>query len=511
MYDFIDVNEQQTRQILPSEAMQIDGKYIENIISGYRTLHVEGRELLPSDVLSDDNDFQNGSKYKGYRYPSRVIKVTYQLSADDNNEFRQSFNVLNGILDFEEAKLIFNDEPDMYFVGTKSSIDEVEPGVNNVIGAFEIICTDPFKYSVDEITETFPYGIKEMEVDYQGTYKVYPVIQIKPWSDTGFFALYNEHGGLLQIGDPEEIDKIPGKKTETLIAEEFTAEAFAESEWRRDDAVVVDAQSSWQQNGLLEIKPGGNLRASSFGGHNGGWHGPSITKVLPADSSGHTGSKNWTISWKSLVSVEDPKELGDMEILVTGRNRMGTRVNLAGLAIWKTHTGFREKIGLYSEGKMLRLFETSALDNTRHLPDYPYYNYEMSKFGSKLEFQSPTGRYEFVNPAIEEIEAIEVSVVFAAFTGWKPFKMELANLRFRTHGVDWFEDIPNKFTKGDLIEIDCGSGEILLNNNPAPELGAIGNTWEQCYLEHGVNSLAFAYSSWAQCPDVSVRYRRVLI
>ena len=46
MYKFIDTTESQDNTELPSEALCINGIYIENEIEGYRTLSVEGRELL---------------------------------------------------------------------------------------------------------------------------------------------------------------------------------------------------------------------------------------------------------------------------------------------------------------------------------------------------------------------------------------------------------------------------------------------------------------------------------
>ena len=46
MYDFIDVNEYQSGSIMPSEAMMINGEYLEDPIQGYRTLYVKGREML---------------------------------------------------------------------------------------------------------------------------------------------------------------------------------------------------------------------------------------------------------------------------------------------------------------------------------------------------------------------------------------------------------------------------------------------------------------------------------
>ena len=50
MYEFVDTNQAGSKNSLPSEALQIDGEYIENLIDGYRTLYVIGRELLGSEI-----------------------------------------------------------------------------------------------------------------------------------------------------------------------------------------------------------------------------------------------------------------------------------------------------------------------------------------------------------------------------------------------------------------------------------------------------------------------------
>ena len=508
MYDFIDVTEKQTKNYLPAEALQIDGQYIENVISGYRTLHVEGRELLPSEVIMDDESMQNGANFRGKRYPVRSIRVTFQLILENIYDFRKAFNILNGILNFENAKLIFNDEPDMYFIGTSSEVGDIEPGLNSVIGEFEIICTDPFKYSLEDSLLKIPYGKKKVEIDYQGSHNSYPSIQIDILSDTGYVAFYNEHGGIIQIGDPDEVDKAPGTKTDTLINYLFTQNNYKASDWIKDKAFLVHDQ---MQGGNVGIKTGGNLQATSYGNNNGGWHGPSLTMELPKDSSGHTGTKNWTIESSCLTSILNTNEMGSMGILVTGRNSLGERVNLAGIMLMKNKEGYRSQIELYVAGKPLRTLETTFYENMNNLKDYPYYNYRISKFGKKMEFHCPEGRYEFDVPDIENIEAAEVSLIMAAFQNWKIAKMEFKNLRFRSHEVECWEDIPNKFTKGDKIDIDCETGEIRLNGVLSPELGAIGNTWDKFYLKHGLNSLAYDFSEWAQCPDVSIRYRMVMI
>ena len=144
MYKFIDTTEVSERW-LPSEALKLNGQYIEDQIAGYRTLNVAGREALSPDVATYNTGIRDGSKAKGKRYPERIITVKYQIIAESNEAFREAFNKLGRILDVENAELIFEDEPDKFFVGTPCAVSEVEPGRNAVVGEFEILCADPFK------------------------------------------------------------------------------------------------------------------------------------------------------------------------------------------------------------------------------------------------------------------------------------------------------------------------------------------------------------------------------
>jgi predicted phage tail component-like protein len=243
MYNFVDVNEASEDVVLPSEALQINGEYIENLISGYRTLNVVGREALSMDVESQSTGVRDGSKLKNKRYPERIIIVTYQIIAESNEAFREAYNQLGKILDVENAELIFNDEPDKFFVGTPCIIDEVDPGRNAVVGKFEILCTDPFKYSVVEY-EAYPNEDENsIYVDYNGTYKAYPILEADFYNeaevaddgetavaltgagDCGYVAFFNEDERIIQLGDPEEVDGIGGlAKSQTLMNQTFLSE-----------------------------------------------------------------------------------------------------------------------------------------------------------------------------------------------------------------------------------------------------------------------------------------------
>lgn len=272
MYHFIDVT-QVSEESLPSEAMLFNGEYIENQITGYRTLCVSGREALSPELIGYETGVRDGSKLQGKRYPERIIVVTYQIAAKSNEEFREAYNRLGSILDVKEVKIIFDDEPDKYFIGTPSYIDEVEPGKNTVVGKFEITCNDPFKYSTVEYTAEPSIDENSVLIDYGGTYKSYPVLEADFYDekdvaddgetaqtltgngDCGYIAFFTEDEKIVQLGDPDEKDTETGlAKSQTLINQGFqTTTAWgttAKSYWEINNGV---AACSMVKNGTIGI------------------------------------------------------------------------------------------------------------------------------------------------------------------------------------------------------------------------------------------------------------------
>lgn len=273
MYDFIDTTEVQEGTFIPSEALKINGEFIENLIDGYRTLYVKGREALSPSLDYFDVGTKDGSTFKNKRYPARIITVGYQIKASDNTAFREAYNKLGGILNVNDAELIFNDELDKYYIGTPSYIDEIEPGKNTVVGEFEITCLDPFKYSVIEYEAEADLVDNTILIDYQGTYKAYPVLEADFFNekdinddgtagtltgngDCGFVAFFTEDEQIIQLGDPDELDsEVAYAKSQTLVNQEFkTTSAWndtAKALWTLNNGCVIP--SSIAQAGSLAI------------------------------------------------------------------------------------------------------------------------------------------------------------------------------------------------------------------------------------------------------------------
>lgn len=151
---------------LPAEAMLIDGQYIENLVPGYRTLQVGGRELLKQSATSNAIGISDGEMLEYVRNPSREITVGYQLVADDDDAFRTAFYKLSGILHGDTHQVSFNDDLSVYWNAVLTDVDDVPKGRNAITSSFTLFVPDGIAHSV--ATKTFdnmPY--KDVPVNLQ--------------------------------------------------------------------------------------------------------------------------------------------------------------------------------------------------------------------------------------------------------------------------------------------------------------------------------------------------------
>lgn len=261
MYNFVDTTNQASGIVLPSEALQINGEYIENLIPGYRTISVSGREALSPELLTYEVGTRDGAKLLAKRFPPRSIIVKYQINAESPEAFREAYNKLGGILNVENAELIFNDETDKFFRGTPSLMGEVDPGKNNVVGEFEILCVDPFKYSVEEFVAEPSLDESSILIQYNGTHEAFPTLQASFFNeaeadetdvtltgngDCGYIAFFTEDEKIVQLGNPEEVDgDNKAAKAQTLMNQPFNSSGAwgttAKKQWALNNATTIPA------------------------------------------------------------------------------------------------------------------------------------------------------------------------------------------------------------------------------------------------------------------------------
>lgn len=493
---------------LPSEAINFNGQWLDLTVPGFTTLNVSGRELLESEIEDLQIGSSDGVRYRKKRYPARTIVVTYSLHASSDSAFRSAYNKLNQILNAEQAKLIFNDEADKYFIATKAGNSEITPGQNCVTGEIEFYCADPFKYAVEEtvVTPTLDNN-STFFVDYRGTYKTYPKIQATFSSDNGYIAFVDANKHILQFGSVEESDKVEDYiKSQDLIVDGMEEGVTG---WTLNNAVTVGQQAFVQTGSFKRTIRHDQicLEPDSYG-TGAQWHGPSFTKKVPADAGGSVGAKHCVFGWTHFLAIQGSGDNGIAQFVMTDENGK----NVAAMTFYKTTTNN------YKGYCKLAV-------NGQHMEDIPYdfsldssftswengWSY-MKKFANTIEFKVGT----FLNKtyrvdAIKDMKVTEISFFLGAYGNRIIHHNGVRRVRFTKHHVKRWVDVPNKFSADDVLEVDCKTGNVTLSNIQEFGLGALGNDWEEFHLSPGTNQITCLYSDWAQKPDLTLRYREVFI
>lgn len=503
----------------PLQAMYVNGVYLEEAIEGYRTLTVEGRETLDADIKTIKLDSRDGARIKRRRIESRTITVNFLLAADTPEEFAEKYNDLKSHLyKIVNSNLIFDDEPDKFFIGTYDSIKVKCPGRSVSTGSIKILCADPFKYSVTETTVTpqTVEGQKVLIANYQGTVPAHPVLCGSATSDCGFYGFVHDNGAMLQAGDPEEVDTEPIDNSEYLLNASFNS--GVPSGWTTNNGTVVvgtNAQTGSFGLGNSNTKKGGKgIDPSVTGGSYGSgavWHGPSVNYVLPADSNSEYGSKHFRFTWQETFVAYAVKETGMAQVNIIGKRANNTKYVLAGMEFVARDTASHNSVyRLWVNGEMVKEVKTTV----RH--DNPQTGTQtgeriITKKGDTIYFRYGDGAKEvakFTSDEYEDLEALEITLYGAIYGSTSKIQQNtFYSCAFRKDKVAGELDLRNSFFPGAQLEMDTSSGTITVNGTEEPDIGAIGNMWEEFVLEPGVNTIICASSDWAEGVTYSMRYR----
>ena len=512
LYSFHDTTGAAADSGYPAEAMLFNGTYIEDQIAGYRTLSVSGRENISVNLTDTSVGNMDGSIYMRKRYTPRTITVNYQLLCASPEAFRRAYNKLNEILDAEQAQVIFADEPDKFFTATKSKIASVDSGVNNVIGSFDLYCTDPFKYSTEVFTaEANTDGV--IAIDYDGTYKAYPTLTADVKSELGFVGYIKDDGSALQIGDPDEVDGATYNFSQYLMADPFGNGLPSDWAATTEACLCLDEGQTKEQTGTAgKIAAYSGTGATDYGSGSA-WHGAAIARTVPADQSGVVGAVNCTCEAQVFITTGNVNNVGSFELDLTGYNDDGSKYNIAAMEFIKsTQANNKMTVKLWVNGKKQYSEEFEVVWSNWYTGD-GYGRVKIEKFGNEVTFSLGDKTHSFVCAEIATAKVREVSVYFSQY-GTKPAVAAnvLRALWFATHAVDSWVDIPNKLKNGDVVVADCGKMAIKVNAVDMASLGAIGNDWEDFCLAKGTNTVKCLYSDWATTePTFSMQYRKVYL
>lgn len=456
MYEFTDPNSTAAGGTLPSEAVSVNGVYIENVIEGYRTLTVSAREAF--DMNYSENKIGNNLYLQDYYQDSRIIEVEYQLTAATPEEFIQRCNLLNGILNFKEAKIQFADEQDKYYIGTKTSSEPPPKGRLNITSTFQIYCPDPHKYSIT--TKQFKAalnanGILEATVVNEGSAAVPIDYTIRHKHDNGYIGIVSEHGAL-QLGKIDEADLAPYKGNQVLINTDTW------TEFKPDTDLYPGHPGGGTANGSLKLSTlnNENVLILSDPGTGEGLHGGLMTADIPVDSDGKGGAVNFDCRFDVFFEALAASQTGLMSISFIDEN--GGLIFC--LVYKKDSNGVYAPINMYAGGMKIQEFYDGY--NVMRLydkdTDVPVRRpFRVLKEGAKITgYYSSVGKSILV-PELENAVCDKIQVFIGKY-GSRAMVTRTCfqKIVFQKMGVKLWSDVPNRYPNGSTVNIDGNEGKI---------------------------------------------------
>lgn len=479
------------RNDLTGDAFKVNGVYAEDVIPGFITLSVKGRETLTKSVVTNEPK-TDGLQPLYSRYKERVMEAEYVIHASSYDEFFEKYRQLTALLDKEDARIVFNNEPDKYLIGSFIFDGDVESEQHTRSGSFKIYCCDPFKYSVD--IRTVPFENRIADFNYEGTYKAYPALKVTfpgnydeignnlDTSEYGYVGFANAREKVLQFGNPEELDyeEITGKKF-TVINNTF--KAFGG--WLHDNKSALQ-RSDYQQAGGTAVSKG-HVYASSYGTGKK-WHGPSVYRTIPVAEDGNPGAKNfkWTIS--HVFKNSSKKQYGGFLAFVLDTRTSPASV-VGGAFITKTAKDNNCVIYGYAGSG-------TSFKNVK-VPCSKIKTTGITKEGGKITINCG-GKTLSSSPAgLENKEGYQVVMGFVQKASQaKMASNYVTKCVFDRTNCSYRKEIQNTFQPGMTLVIDTMDGSVQVDDADATSLGALGNDWEKFYLSEGRNVISADFTGW---------------
>lgn len=483
---------------------KIDGQYIDDLITGFRTLGVDGREELDLDVVSSEIDTSDGGRYMRRRIKSRVLKVHFYLSDATATGFSAKLNTLKTKLhSIKESQIIFSDDDGVYFTGTFRKLALAYKGSEVTRGTIEILCADPFRYSLTEHTCTAVDGT--ITAEYGGTYPAYPVLTAQSAThDCGFYSFEDEDGHLIQIGNPEEEDQ-EEEPTDRVVASldsnfgtnYWPSYAPYDPVWHPDRARLLYGYETESQG----------FRASaafiySLPGYPSGDPNTFFGGALGVNIDA---SPNFSCSFVHWFEPSGNQGGGfDLYINNSGGG------NIAGVCI-RRGKGDVIKAYLIVKGKVVKTTSYTLANN----PFRSVWCTEtIAKTLGTVSFNVGGVTFTVTDPDLADhsYDARNVSFIIYKQPGADQIgeNNALKSIQFRGYASTW-ADVENDIPREGLVSIDTGSGEISVNGDAQPDIGSIYNDFEDFRLTAGENQIACSSSGWVDDAVYTMKYREVFL
>lgn len=360
-----------------------------------------------------------------------------------------------------------------------------------------------------------------VEVLNQGTYEAWPILRAKMNGENGLIAFANNDGAVLQFGQMHELDALPSWPSDKVLnipmrnnGSYFTVNnggATTYPNYNQESSKPNLAQGSidWSiaPEGMTPVFAAGSAQA---------WHGPRarITSIPKNFQNLDTGDFKFVNRFDFATNTA---RQGRMEYAVVS----GTDILMAMVIRDSSATKDEIIVECWAQKKLLK---TLVVDRKKAKGSYFEVSLVRDKVNLEYQFAVPTQvvkdetkkvgyklNYRQRWDAAKDVPVTELSCWFQRFQTTNHVVMHWWDSQFTWFNEVKFTNIPNRFSDGDIVEIDVKERKVYVNDIEDNQLHALGNQWSDFSIQTGYEVIKPICSNWANMFELEIELREAYV
>lgn len=497
------------------ERVYFDGKELTQFITVTSDFHLwQGADFDPQLL---ENEILSGSEFNYTRFNAKTIPVPFYNTSGTFQEYNQLMAILNVT---EPKELRFSSLPNITFQAIPSgNIDYDKLTRRNGKGTINFIIADGLAHS--KTTRTFEFskneqGTLETEIINEGSEEVAVSYEIKLKKESGFVGIVSEYGAM-QFGKYDESDGYMDRKNVTVVSNQkgdFANWTDGTKNYENTNKIIttqMTADTSF--GGRLGLLPNSFTTSGTSGAYQYGavkeytLSNPISQWYIWARAWFETGLMGQTGAW-CLTVLDESNHL------------------IAGMAIEKDDTvgntaNVRFLMGDGSGGS--RTVKTISFTPSYWVPPNPYGTegrdqnrnmFDLVKEKDRVQFFWYGGYYPYYDSRLANVKAKKIQFFVGQYAGRNTTDRKvthhyLNDFTFQELHVDYWKDVPNRYSSGSVINIDGEKGQIKVNNQIRLDDEVLGTTYFK--VPPGKTKVQLILSSFAEITSATATIQEVYI
>lgn len=445
-----------------TEAIGFTFDDIHSSAKNIRSIENVRRSLLPPTVpITIRVPGRPGEYYSTHQFWQRVIEFDALLYENTREGLRQTVRQIADWLNPGRGvkKLILDDEPGLYYNAVLSHDTDIEQQVSLGRVTLTFICPDPIALTVDEIETNFSGGVASVNVG--GTYQTFPRFQVEFLEKSTFLLITKSEKEFLFLGLPEDVDS----ERKPAVRRVYTDDCSSLTGW--EEGIAVDGGLI---KGSMGVGDPPKFIVTDYGTweeNDPSWHGPAMVRWLPD----YEELQDFRVRMHLYQAT--PGIVGRVELYLLDVNE--AIIGKVALKDIRTSVHKNEpeaRAGPLSTGVYFHSTEHHALNDF-------YGVLEIERVGTTWKFfvarrqadgsythRRTTYFYDREEKFMQKLAAIQIHM--ATMQNKTPLDHYIRYITVseinETEQIVGDGQIPEIFDVGDVLDIDCSKGIVLLNS-----------------------------------------------